>query len=314
MSPKSVRGKAAFSLIELLVVIAIIAILIGLLLPAVQKVREAANRMKCSNNLKQLGLANHNYHDTMGLLPRNVGIGYGVSNSAPNSWSWLAQVLPFIEQENVWRSSNAPLANNPMPALNASTLNGTYTCATVIKTYLCPSDNSGQTVRTDRADMPSGFPMAVTNYKGVSGSNWAWGSFTNVGPSGNSNGLDAGDGVFFRTDGVVLPNLGLADVTDGLSNTFFVGEDLPAMNLWCDWAYFNAATGTCAIPLNNAMQLGQPGYTAQAIGRMSIRSAVGTVRGQTFSSAMAACASSASRSIWPPTTRWRLEREGRRSR
>src|SRR5947209_8654534 len=124
------RTRSAFTLIELLVVIAIIAVLIGLLLPAVQKVREAANRMSCTNNLKQIGLATHNLHDTYGSLPPTVGALPGMT--LQNFGSLTFWMLPFLEQTNVY---NTGLVNGIYNSGNADHTQ-------VIKTYLCPSDPS----------------------------------------------------------------------------------------------------------------------------------------------------------------------------
>jgi prepilin-type N-terminal cleavage/methylation domain-containing protein len=132
MMPLSSSGRrSAFTLIELLVVIAIIAILIGLLLPAVQKVREAAARSQCSNNIKQMSLGVHNLHDTYSCLPPTIGIfPTGSLNYGPVTF----YMLPFIEQDNIWK--NAVNANGQYISNN----NGVQ--STVIKTYICPSDPS----------------------------------------------------------------------------------------------------------------------------------------------------------------------------
>ncbi len=136
---------ASFTLIELLVVIAIIAILIGLLLPAVQKVREAAARMSCSNNLKQVGIGLHNYHATHGKLPPMSRCGDPMNQCRDpfekgNLWIYL---LPFIEQDNIYKLSPSP--PGPSPRAPSVDTNGAASFASKeIKTYLCPSDPTNQ--------------------------------------------------------------------------------------------------------------------------------------------------------------------------
>jgi prepilin-type N-terminal cleavage/methylation domain-containing protein/prepilin-type processing-associated H-X9-DG protein len=238
------RRREGFTLIELLVVIAIIAILIGLLLPAVQKVREAAARMSCSNNLKQLAIAVHSYHDANNHFPSNGP--QATYNTGGANWSWIAHILPNIEQGNLYTQAN--IATGTLGGAGAFT-------ASPIKSLLCPSDDAynGQP-RTNEADL--GGSWGQTNYKGVCGYNWGWGNtqFTDPDPRFGNNGLDNGDGIFYRTDGV--PGTGghgpltMVSISDGTSNTFLIGEDRPSINQWCCWAYANAATGTCAIPLN----------------------------------------------------------------
>ena len=263
------KRRTGFTLVELLVVIAIIGVLVALLLPAVQAAREAARRTDCNNKLKQLALAVHNHHDTMNSLPRSINPNSFGYDQNGRSWGWITKVLPFLEQQALY---DATTSGTSAPATFALALlpNGTPACASVLKALQCPSDNTwGSGLSTNRANhgaSPSAggvTGIGLTCYKGVCGSNWAWGSYPNTGPTGNNNGLDAGNGMFFRSDGgvnLVTQSQTFASVIDGLSNTFMVGEDLPGLNTHCGWPVSNYSTGTCAIPLNNALRVGQPGY------------------------------------------------------
>ena len=195
--PAARRTRPGFTLIELLVVIAIIAILIGLLLPAVQKVREAASRMKCSNNLKQIGIAMHAYQDTAGSLPVGwiTAINPGVGYYAPNpGYSWAVLILPQIEQGALYALINPDFsAKSVTPAANASTPPNPPPLQTRLTMYLCPSDNA------------TGDVNPVMNNYGRS--NYVVNRSV-VGPKA-SNAPAA---------------LSIQSIQDGSSNTFLVGE------------------------------------------------------------------------------------------
>jgi len=258
----SCQRRPAFTLVELLVVIAIIGILVALLLPAVQAAREAGRRSDCNNKLKQLALAVHNHHDTQRTLPRSMSpnnFGYDING---RSWSWISKTLPYFEQQALYDRTTVGTSN--VLSFAAATMpDGSMACSKALPVLQCPSDPTWDIgTRTDRANTP-GYVVGLTDYKGVCGSNWAWGSYTNTGPSGDNNGLDNGDGIFFRSDGAgTIPSKKqtFSIVTDGLSNTFMLGEDTPGRNQHCGWPMANYSTGTCSIPPNNGMKVGQPGY------------------------------------------------------
>lgn len=195
------RSKG-FTLVELLVVIAIIGILIALLLPAVQAAREAARRSQCTNNLKQIGIALHNYHDTFKTLPPGWLTPDNMGGDSRYSWGWSASILPFMEQKALQDASGYGKVN-VYDAVTVATL--LQVLQTPISTLRCPSDTAPDTnnwlvIHSQR--------MATSNYVGTHNSDY-W----------DKDGDKAQGGMFIENKGTRF-----ADVTDGLSNTMMVGE------------------------------------------------------------------------------------------
>jgi prepilin-type N-terminal cleavage/methylation domain-containing protein len=218
-SLRSARGRG-FTLIELLVVIAIIAILIGLLLPAVQKVREAAARMSCSNNFKQMGIACHTYHDANNTLPpayyAGRGIGWtDVSNCGP---TWTVLILPYIEQDNLFKQVSTSVQNYQQfagPTGGANDQGWRAIRNLTVKTYLCPSESNGGTQGNQ-----IGGSWARGNYAGNMGPGDGGGSASG-GEGGNYNGWGSSGGVLVVNGGVTLPML---SNQDGSSTTIMVNH------------------------------------------------------------------------------------------
>jgi prepilin-type processing-associated H-X9-DG protein len=187
------------------VVLAIMALTLGLLLSGVMKVRAAAARAECANNLRQIGLGLHGHHDSQGVLP--PGVSYLGGKSPHPFMSWLTRLLPFIDQDPLWRQTLAAYEADPFFLDNPPHVG----VSTVVRVYTCPAD--GRTREPVHVGWPA--PVACTDYLGVSGTS-----------------SPREDGVLFLDSRVRF-----ADITDGLSNTLMVGERPPSANFILGWWY-----------------------------------------------------------------------------
>jgi prepilin-type N-terminal cleavage/methylation domain-containing protein/prepilin-type processing-associated H-X9-DG protein len=280
MIPATRRG---FTLMELVVVIAIIAVLMGLLLPAVQMVRETANRMRCANNLHQIGLAMHSYHDAEGCLPpaRNNWWPQTYVPVRPHGLDcWRFLLLPYLEQDNLFREvcaleqpgSLPPPVDPPFPGLEQywtpaceygkiwdSSMRYFGPFKTVVPVFSCPSDpRTLQTVESE------GYLTSLSSYLGVNGIDlWAW-SMTPTDPQDlrgilvptNKYRADWGD----RDIPASTVGTRLAEITDGTSNTLLVGERPPGRSLDYGWAFGNSDNLDSTLGVNevNILQAGIP--------------------------------------------------------
>jgi prepilin-type N-terminal cleavage/methylation domain-containing protein len=253
MSP--IRRRRAFTLIELLVVIAIIAVLIALLLPAVQQAREAARRTQCKNNLKQLGLAIHNYVDTQSVFPMG-----GWVNGSFDMGSYMVRILPYVDQGPLYNqiNFNVTIDTQVLP-------NGQQLAIQIIPTYLCPSDGDGP-IFTNSENYGAS-PRAKSNYAGnignqnSSGCNTGWNLLNGNGSATNGDTYSVG-----QVSGVLMKfpaSIRLAEITDGTSNTLLMGEVRPKCSSheqdgWIDSNAFWTVTGP---GLNYPTCPGEPGFT-----------------------------------------------------
>lgn len=251
------RSSPGFTLIELLVVIAIIAVLIALLVPAVQKVRAAAARSQCQNNLKQLGVAIHNYHDVWHHIPYSVS--YASEGAAPKGpftgRGWILESLPYLEQLALYQAFEPSRVGDF--GSGGGLKNTTALMLTKVPFLLCPADNSVlQFDTTQNQWAPT--PVSVSSYKGVIGTSNMGGGLSGIPAPYNADDHNTAKpfGLFFRNSYQV--KIKFKQVLDGLSNTLAVGEDVPEQNQHGGAFFSNGDYASCHQPPNTFFYPPQP--------------------------------------------------------
>jgi len=234
------RKRSGFTLVELLVVITIIGILIALLLPAVQAAREAARRMQCTNNLKQMGLALHNYHTTWALFPPGI-VGKRSRDTSKRQLAWSLFILPYLEQQAIYDQFDQNLAYDHADNDEAT--------SHVIDAYICPSTNQ----RFDsRKREVTGQGRGAIDYGGM------------FGPCGSFPDFPCGGGVMTWENDDEAFSVAIADIRDGTSNTIVIGEDSgrddAQSGAWADGENIFDQCGPINVPnISNEINSDHPG-------------------------------------------------------
>jgi prepilin-type N-terminal cleavage/methylation domain-containing protein/prepilin-type processing-associated H-X9-DG protein len=272
--------RAGFTLIELLVVIAIIGVLMALLLPAVQKVRAAAARTQCANNLKQIGLAMHGYHDVNGTFPPALDNMPWQNSTTQKYWmlSWMARILTFLEQDNLWQLTEKEENDTsvPIPTRYDPWWSHKYVgLGTEVKAFSCAADN--RTLQSDQVDEYGyKWTIAFTAYQGVNGICHR-GGHTTGGNTGDyptlNNEVDPTTGHLTGMNGILIPvqnttgicpaGIRMGQVTDGLSNTFMFGERPPSHDLFFGWWFAGfgiSGDGDVVLGISERFEDGFMGY------------------------------------------------------
>jgi prepilin-type N-terminal cleavage/methylation domain-containing protein len=267
------RRRRAFTLVELLVVVAIIGILIALLLPAVQAAREAARRMQCGNNLKQLGLALHNYEGVHKRFPMSACHDNFTWNQAHPSHhaNLFVALLPYIEQLALYRSCDFTVNTSHLSRIGGT---GPFVHESVIPAFVCPTDEqpkywNGNPYYHGSGASTANQKRATANYGASIGNQYFWscpsfpGNLFGTGPAGHGDTLDSSriSGVFSH----MTFGASIADILDGTSNTIALGEVRPkcAYHLWDGWMHINANTWIATTaPINYPACPGENGYGA----------------------------------------------------